>query len=774
MPLTIPPNVIQRLIIRGKHESVTKNFSGTHPFDPEKAAKVAKALRHDIQITYRSAVIASPDTVCQFLFVNEGNIHCITRPMVATDATNDTIYLASMSDTIGKSVPVQIHATEFRAYFTTLISTADVTTLGLQHANELPDTIPGPVIDQGEEAAAPGLIRLNWDRPPEHAPMISSLPKFIMVPIGVLIPSGPWPVTQEKPEVTAAFPPIETWRKAQHYNYQNNDSFSVTKGGPLMDISQIAADQFRDTIAEKASAEFLMVSATSQQYNNVESVINEYSDSAWAHLGSLLPDEAPTPAVGTPTPPQQGLGTEHIKQIVETIAQSSRSTRDKENSKTATDMNYRYQLLFARLSPSQESGDCQPTVVPGDLNPEFEKIIKNATLSNALRELQELLRTANGKAASSHNRLDAEAAFGAEMIDGVFAAGLRNFNWMQESINTAPERVNQTINLACFAHPERNSLCFRQRIVNGHTVSSQEAVGEERSKMEKKTTELYTGGRLSTGRDITKAICNLRLLCKTICNNFEDSELWKAMARYEGILHSVQGKEWIDRAVGRENPQVALNLLVDLQDILTGFVRIANVPEYRQALASKENISPADYQKANVTGESLITNLSAAVQRSNYAAYEHMPPVAEAFPHLKLPSRTAGQTLGSSDRGPAPKNSPQGAKKNESGKTGDRYDAPRTAGDLAASQLGFLEWSGSGPIPTCTVKVKMPRMRIAERICIRFCARGLQCDYKTSCNFAHPIYFNQIPRVSQAPFKNFVKQTPGLDFAQGQGPPGTI
>jgi hypothetical protein len=105
-----------------------------------------------------------------------------------------------------------------------------------------------------------------------------------------------------------------------------------------MDISQFAADQLRDTIGDKASTEFLMVSATSPQYNHVEAVINACSDSAWAHLGGQLPNEDPIPAGVAPTPPQQGLSVAaNFQQIAEIIAQSSRSTRPKENFKTAID-----------------------------------------------------------------------------------------------------------------------------------------------------------------------------------------------------------------------------------------------------------------------------------------------------------------------------------------------------------------------------------------------------------------------------------------------------
>jgi hypothetical protein len=52
-----------------------------------------------------------------------------------------------MSDTIGKSTPVQISAKDFLGSFTSLVTTADVNTF-----NELPGTISGPLVGEGEES----------------------------------------------------------------------------------------------------------------------------------------------------------------------------------------------------------------------------------------------------------------------------------------------------------------------------------------------------------------------------------------------------------------------------------------------------------------------------------------------------------------------------------------------------------------------------------------------------------------------------------------------
>ena len=96
-----------------------------------------------------------------------------------------------------------------------------------------------------------------------------------------------------------------------------------------------------------------------------------------------------------------------------------------------------YHPFSASLAPYQEPGG-KPTVVPGQLSLDFVKILGTAKASAALRTLNELFTIASSIAGASFNRLDAHAAFAAEMMNGVFTAGLRDFNWMHESLNATP------------------------------------------------------------------------------------------------------------------------------------------------------------------------------------------------------------------------------------------------------------------------------------------------------------------------------------------------
>jgi hypothetical protein len=608
------PNAIESLIQRGMTESITKSFSGAYPFDPATTTQVVQALGTATPTGFRQALYANPDIVSQYLFVHQNQIHCITRPVITTTDAGVVTHVASMSDIIGDCIPIEFSSEDFTGSFTSLIPAAVVTELGLPHAAEPPDTIPGP----GPDGVEPSNARLNYGG---TVTVIASLPKFFPVPKGVHLPASPWMLTDNKIEVTSACPAIEHWRQAQHYAAVYNEGLSVTTGGPLMDLAGIAVDQFRDHISTTASTHVRMVHATSPHYAQVKAIIKTFTRSTCLHLGGLLPSEPPVPA-GAPAPPGQHFDPDQVLQLVTTLTQGTRPTIDKERTKVAADTAHKFQLLFAHLAPSEDPGG-EPTVVPGILNPEFVKFLDTSTRPTAIRALLELITIATNVAAASSHRLDADANFSIDLVDGMLTTGLQTFNFTSENVIDNPSRLTSKISLFCFADPATESTRFQARIQNGVTISSQEAVGEATAKMAAKASEYYIGGYLATGNDVQQTVHNFRLICRIICSDFDLSELGKAVLAYEDILHSRPGKAFIKRAM--QHPQVALNMLAELQDIFAGFINIASTPEYRTALQTQDAISPKAYQNANKLGEQIATTLYTAVQRANLMAYREIP-----------------------------------------------------------------------------------------------------------------------------------------------------
>jgi hypothetical protein len=771
---------LERQVIRGQTESPTKTFSQVYPFNQGNLTKVTKTLSSGTVPIFRASVLAEESTVVQFLGVDElGNVFVITRPKVNIEDPAYPFYLASASDIIGKSVPVRLPAADYFATFTSLIPTEDVTLLSLIHAEEMPDTVPGP--GTADDQAAPCFARLGYgndgDETGNTIPQIANFSKLLPVPKGVILPSGPWLATEAKPELADVFPAFETWRRAIVYGIQHNAGWSVTQGGPLFDLASIREGQFNNDVADSVTTQLTMIPVTSPFFEQVDNTILEMSKEYWSYLGGLLPPLAVPPQEGVnPMPPQQNqLNPGHLLELVAGLNQSLRPASEKESTLTQDDIVQRFRLLFACLVPNQEPGG-EPTVALGTLSPDFLKFLHTTKLSTAQRDLKEILDKAFNEAGTSDHRLDANANFDPNIVDKVLTSSFREFTFLQDSMNIASDRIKYTINLSVFAEPARKSDTFTNRIYQDQTAASQEAVGEESTKMARKNNELYIDGNLSTVKNIKTLLCNLRIFCKAICPDFESSELWKAIAPNERTLHSQSGGNFAASA-GSNNPQVALNLLNDLQDIANQFVRIANTGEYRRASANKEPISPKAYQLANTLGQEITTALFSDVQRNHLGKYMSPPPCANAFAHMRnFLARGGNQQSDNMRRGQPNNNMPRGPAANPGAQRNPpRANNPMPAGDQPSLRTwGFLKWSGSGPLPNCPVRVKLPMMDRAERFCLRFCTQGVSCTYGARCKFAHPQGFQQIPNTAtKDELANFVRATPGLAFIQGQGPPGT-
>jgi len=69
----------------------------------------------------------------------------------------------------------------------------------------------------------------------------------------------------------------------------------------------------------------------------------------------------------------------------------------------------------------------------------------------------------------------------------------------------------------------------------------------------------------------------------------------------------------------------------------------------------------------------------------------------------------------------------------------------------------------------------MQGMTSKERICIPYASVNCYCSRggRNPCTSAHVNQFKQLPAYAQTALDAYVQETDGLDYAPGQGPPGT-
>ena len=105
-----------------------------------------------------------------------------------------------------------------------------------------------------------------------------------------------------------------------------------------------------------------------------------------------------------------------------------------------------------------------------------------------------------------------------------------------------------------------------------------------------------------------------------------------------------------------------------------------------------------------------------------------------------------------------------------------RTPAPGADTREADKKKGFLVWTGARPLPPyCQVRVQMQGMTSKERICIPYASVNCYCSRggRNPCTSAHVNQFKQLPAYAQTALDAYVQETDGLDYAPGQGPPGT-
>jgi hypothetical protein len=141
-------------------------------------------------------------------------------------------------------------AEPFLGHFTSLVTRENVNTYHLHAANDAADTVEGPMFPDPDNLDVminnpPSIAHLNFgpiDTPTTH-PVIVALPLCLPLPLGVqFTPGGNLGDPHMHMDATYAF--FYVWRTALLYVSTNNDSNSVTLGGPLMEPTQISEVPF--------------------------------------------------------------------------------------------------------------------------------------------------------------------------------------------------------------------------------------------------------------------------------------------------------------------------------------------------------------------------------------------------------------------------------------------------------------------------------------------------------------------------------------------------
>jgi hypothetical protein len=83
-------------------------FSNAYPFTPIRVAKTALFLAAGTPLHMKRAILTDVSATIQWMLISHHQVVVVTRPVVATNAAGDPIFLASLGDNLAQAIPVSL------------------------------------------------------------------------------------------------------------------------------------------------------------------------------------------------------------------------------------------------------------------------------------------------------------------------------------------------------------------------------------------------------------------------------------------------------------------------------------------------------------------------------------------------------------------------------------------------------------------------------------------------------------------------------------------
>jgi hypothetical protein len=203
-------------------------FSSAYPLLAGRVSKTAKFLAAGTPSYMRRAIITDVSTTIQWLLIHEGRVVVVTRPVVATNAAGDPIFLASLGDALHQSTPVSFPESAVTGQVVVLVMAKDHAALRLPGCAAVPGQLDPPDNADGSPSTEQASIdRLFFDvvGGTDHAPVFDVLPTIYPLALGET------PVTQALASPFPAdgnhSPGVRVWYHAMQYLEAHNGGFSL-------------------------------------------------------------------------------------------------------------------------------------------------------------------------------------------------------------------------------------------------------------------------------------------------------------------------------------------------------------------------------------------------------------------------------------------------------------------------------------------------------------------------------------------------------------------
>jgi hypothetical protein len=187
---------------------------------------------------------------------------------------------------------------------------------------------------------------------------------------------------------------------------------------------------------------------------------------------------------------------------------------ERERAKESEGATIKYRLLFGRtievVDPSDPSSKLASIQV-AELTPVFLQVLQASKIRAAVQFFQDEIELTVKGLSDSDNFLDSMSDVPVGMFDGVFVKCLCSFRWAKDPFNMDKESVRDRLGIPHFAAPRQETVQYKERVAAGRTIFRQEQVGEDKSRLSRKLSELYRFGRMHNAASIHVMLANFWL-----------------------------------------------------------------------------------------------------------------------------------------------------------------------------------------------------------------------------------------------------------------------
>jgi hypothetical protein len=213
------------------------------------------------------------------------------------------------------------------------------------------------------------------------------------------------------------------------------------------------------------------------------------------------------------------------------------------------------------------------------------------------------------------------------MIDSVFSTCVRMASWALDPPVMEPESVKDKLGIYHFASPRIDTVTYQERTAAGRITLRQEQAGEDKSKVNRKASDLYCQGKMESADHVITMLANFWVFCTFAIEDFTTNPpaIWQGINDYILRLKSPQGKNWTNKHANCQH--VFYHMVGDLQNMLCPFTNISNNYTYRTQVKNNLLIAPQAYEEAMSHAKYQVVRLNNILVSADLGDYRDVPPI---------------------------------------------------------------------------------------------------------------------------------------------------